>query len=101
MKDGHQLSEAVRLASIDVTPSGYQQQSVLVQLIRSNREEVNRYLGHFGLSPAARARVTPSNFIQPTLPGIEAAPSLASGFARFAAPQIDTSSQPMRQLHEE
>ena len=88
----HQVSEgaaqhdAVLTTSIGVTPSGYQQQSVLVQLIRSHREEVNRYLGHFGLSPAARARVTPSNFVQQSLPGIDAAPSAASGFARFAQP---------------
>ncbi len=66
--------------------SGYVQQSVIVQLIRSHREEVNRYLAHFGLSPAARARVSPSNYLQPTLPGIDAPPSAVSGFAKFAPP---------------
>ena len=81
---GVDLHEAVLNTSIGVTPSGYQQQSVIVQLIRSHREEVNRYLAHFGLSPAARARVTPSNYVQPTLPGIEEAPKAATGFAKFA-----------------
>lgn len=75
--------DAVHHVSVGVTPSGYQQQSVLVQLLRSHREEVNRYLGHFGLSPSARARVTPSNYLQPGLPGIDPAPT-ASGFAKFA-----------------
>jgi P27 family predicted phage terminase small subunit len=80
---GTEIYDAVLATSIGITPSGYQQQSVIVQLIRSHREEVNRYLAHFGLSPAARARVTPSNFAQQTLPGIDEAPNAASGFARF------------------
>ena len=81
---GTEYAEAVYLTSRSVVQkSGYEQQSVLVQLIRSHREEVNRYLGHFGLSPAARARVTPSNYVQPSLPGIEAAPAV-SGFAKFS-----------------
>ena len=82
--EGKVLHDAVLFTSIGVTPSGYQQQSVIVQLIRSHREEVNRYLGHFGLSPAARARVTPSNFVQSSLPGMEApaATGLAALFAR-------------------
>ena len=81
---GVEIYDAVLATSIGITPSGYQQQSVIVLLIRSHREEVNRYLAHFGLSPAARARVTPSNFAQQTLPGMDAAPSAATGFARFA-----------------
>lgn len=81
---GADISDAILTTSIGITPSGYQQQSVIVQLIRSAREEVNRYLGHFGLSPAARARVTPSNYVQQSLPGMDAAPSAATGFARFA-----------------
>jgi P27 family predicted phage terminase small subunit len=76
--------DAVYAASYSVTPSGYAQQSVIVQLIKSHREQVNRYLMHFGLSPAARGRVQPSNYVQPTLPGIDAAPNAPSGFARFA-----------------
>jgi P27 family predicted phage terminase small subunit len=81
---GSSLYDAVLHTSIGITPSGYQQQSVIVLLIRSHREEVNRYLAHFGLSPAARARVTPSNFVQPTLPGIDEPPGQVTGFGRFA-----------------
>ena len=89
-KDGKgDYAEAVFKASRTVVPkSGYEQQSVIVQLIRSHREEVHRYLGHFGLSPAARARVTPSNYIQPELPGMETQPgSNVSGFAKFGQQQ--------------
>lgn len=77
-------ADAVYAASYNVTPSGYAQQSVIVQLIKSHREQVNRYLMHFGLSPAARGRVQASNYVQPSLPGIDAAPQAAQGFARFA-----------------
>lgn len=76
--------EAVYEASHAVTPSGYAQQSVMVQLIKNHREQVNRYLQHFGLSPAARGRVSPSNYVQPTLPGIDAPPQAPTGFAAFA-----------------
>lgn len=76
---------AVYEASHAITPSGYAQQSVMVQLIKSHREQLNRYLAHFGLSPAARGRVQASNYIQPTLPGIEPTPQQsATGFARFS-----------------
>lgn len=83
---GMDYSDAVYQVSHAVTPSGYAQQSVLVQLIRSARQEVHRYLMHFGLSPAARARVQPSNYVDPTmsLPGMEQQPSAPQGFARFA-----------------
>lgn len=81
---GMDYADAVYQASYSVTPSGYAQQSVIVQLLGKHREQVNRYLMHFGLSPAARGRVQASNYVQPTLPGIEAAPSAATGFARFA-----------------
>ena len=81
---GMSYADAVYEASHSVTPSGYAQQSVIVQLIKSHREQVNRYLMHFGLSPAARGRVQASNYVQPSLPGMEPAPNVASGFARFA-----------------
>ncbi len=84
---GATYPDAVYEVSHAVTPSGYAQQSVIVQLIKSHREQVNRYLMHFGLSPAARGRVQPSNYVQPTLPGIDEAPNAASGFARFALVQ--------------
>jgi len=80
-------ADAVYAASYSVTPSGYAQQSVIVQLIKSHREQVNRYLMHFGLSPAARGRVQASNYVQPTLPGIEPPPGgqpQQTGFAQFA-----------------
>ena len=83
VEKGESYEEAVFQVSHAITPSGYAQQSVLVQLIKSNREQLNRYLQHFGLSPAARGRVSPSNYIQPTLPGIDA-PSAPTGFAVFA-----------------
>ena len=84
---GLDYSTAVYQASYSVTPSGYAQQSVIVQLIKSHREQVNRYLMHFGLSPAARGRVQPSNYVQPSLPGIDPAPgSKPAGFAMFAVP---------------
>lgn len=79
--DGMKYADAVFKASHTVTPSGYAQMSVLVQLIKSHREQANRYLMHFGLSPAARARVQPSNYLQQEIPGLEAKPQ---GFAAFA-----------------
>lgn len=83
--NGMGYADAVYEVSHAVTPSGYAQQSVIVQLIKSAREQVNRYLMHFGLSPAARGRVQPSNYVQPTLPGIDAKPEAPrSGFARFS-----------------
>lgn len=66
---------------------GYAQQSVIVQLIGKHREQLNRYLMHFGLSPAARGRVQASNYVQPTLPGIEEKPmAKPAGFAMFTNP---------------
>ncbi|MDD2728312.1 phage terminase small subunit P27 family [Malikia sp.] len=84
-QEGIDYADAVYRASHAITPSGYAQQSVMVQLIKSHREQVNRYLMHFGLSPAARGRVQASNYVQPTLPGIDEKPhAQANGFARFA-----------------
>lgn len=84
--EGMDYSDAVYKASYAVTPSGYAQQSVIVQLIGKHREQLNRYLMHFGLSPAARGRVQASNYVQPTLPGIEPKPAEAKGFALFTNP---------------
>jgi len=77
--------DAVYKASYAVTPSGYAQQSVMVQLLSKHRAEVNRYLMHFGLSPAARARVQASNYVDPTmsLPGFET-PQQPRGFQKFS-----------------
>lgn len=84
VEQGMAYTDAVYEVSYATTPSGYAQQSVIQQLIKSARDQVNRYLMHFGLSPAARGRVQPSNYVQPSLPGIDAAPQAAQGFARFA-----------------
>jgi P27 family predicted phage terminase small subunit len=84
---GMSYSDAVYSASFVTTPNGFEQQSVIYQLIKSHREQLNRYLMHFGLSPAARGRVQASNYAQPTLPGIDPAPNMPSGFARFALVQ--------------
>ncbi len=84
---GANYATAVYEASRTATPSGYEQQSVIVQLIGAHRLQVHRHLMHFGLSPAARARVQPSNYADPTmtLPGIDPKPSgPPAGMARFA-----------------
>lgn len=81
--EGMSYPDAVFSASRTVTPSGYEQQSVIVNLIGGHRLQVHRHLMHFGLSPAARARVQPSNYLQQEIPGLEAKPS-AQGFAAFA-----------------
>lgn len=83
---GDTYPDAVLKASQTATPSGYVQQSVIVQLISSHRLQVHRHLGHFGLSPAARMRVQASNYAQPELPGMSPAPTpgAPSGFARFS-----------------
>lgn len=85
--DGLTYPAAVRKCSSTITPSGYEQQSVTVQLISSHRLQVHRHLAHFGLSPAARARVQPSNYVQPSLPGFEPTPEekRPAGFAGLVA----------------
>lgn len=83
---GANYADAVFMASHSVTPSGYAQQSVMVQLIKSHRDQLNRYLMHFGLSPAARGRVQASNYVQPELPGFEKPKAAPAGFAMFTNP---------------
>ena len=85
--EGMDYADAVYEMSYATTPSGYAQQSVIVQLIGKHREQLNRYLMHFGLSPAARGRVQASNYVQPTLPGIDPKPETKpQGFAMFTNP---------------
>ena len=81
--EGKDYAEAVYQVSHGLTPNGFAQQSVLFQLLRAHREEVNRYMAHFGLSPAARARVSPSNNLQLGLAGMEEVPQPGAGFAKF------------------
>lgn len=84
-REGMTYPDAVFAASRSITPSGYEQQSVIVNLIAGHRLQVHRHLAHFGLSPSARARVQPSNYVQPSLPGFESqTPNAPQGFARFA-----------------
>jgi P27 family predicted phage terminase small subunit len=54
-------------------PSGIARPSVLVKLRDDAEARCDRYLAHFGLSPATRARVTASRELssQPQLPGME------------------------------
>jgi len=80
--DGVDYYDAVSRVMEAATPSGFLQQSVQAQLLRSLREEVNRYLSLFGLSPSARARVTPS-MNQPSLPGMEQGAGTGTGWDRF------------------
>jgi P27 family predicted phage terminase small subunit len=53
-------ARAVEVASTSLTPNGFAQQSVIVQLLSKHREQVHKYLQSFGLSPSARGRIQPS-----------------------------------------
>lgn len=52
------------------TPSGYKQISVLLQISNRCVEQMEKFLRHFGMSPAARSRVTAGDPQMP-LPGME------------------------------
>ncbi|HEX5486509.1 MAG TPA: phage terminase small subunit P27 family [Limnobacter sp.] len=58
---GLSYEDAVMDASRSSTPNGFEQQSVIVQLISKHREQVHKYLQAFGLSPSARGRIQPSS----------------------------------------
>lgn len=73
--DGLPYLEAVERVEFEVLPSGYRQQSALASRLRSLREEQLKLADRFGLSPSARARVTPSTATQLGLPGLEDAVS--------------------------
>jgi P27 family predicted phage terminase small subunit len=84
VQEGKEYADALVEASMMSAPSGYTQQSTLYSLIKGARAEYHRYAAHFGLSPALRGRVQPSNYVQPSLPGIDPKPeNPVSGFARF------------------
>jgi P27 family predicted phage terminase small subunit len=69
---GIEYVQAVERVEIDVTPSGYRQQSALSSRLRSLREEQLKLADRFGLSPSARARVMPSRAsAQLGLPGVD------------------------------
>lgn len=62
---------------VGVTPSGYTQMSVWLQISNRAVEQMHKMLCEFGMSPSARSRVTPSD-VQLPLPGFEK-PSAAAG----------------------
>lgn len=45
---------------IEVTPSGYKQISVLLQISNRAAEQMHKFMGEFGMSPSTRTRVTAS-----------------------------------------
>lgn len=56
------LSERVKTGGydsmIDQTPNGFKQMSALVQLRNKAAEQMHRFMGEFGLTPASRAKFT-------------------------------------------
>jgi len=64
------LIELGDAALIEKTPSGYKQIGVWLQIKNRASSMLKSYLAEFGLSPAARSRVTPSEG-QSQLPGME------------------------------
>lgn len=64
------LIELGDAALIEQTPSGYKQIGVWMQIKNRASSMLKSYLAEFGLSPAARSRVTPSEG-QGQLPGME------------------------------
>lgn len=63
------------------TPSGYKQISVVQQIKNRALEQCHKFLAEFGMSPAARARVTASD-PQLALPGVPDKPT-ETGWAAF------------------
>lgn len=60
---------------VSITPSGYQQMSVWVQIRNRAYDRMMKFAAEFGLSPSARSRVTASkNNSQLGLSGIDAKP---------------------------
>ncbi len=55
---------------VGITPSGYQQMSVWVQIRNRAYERMMKFAAEFGMSPSARSRVTASDN-QLALPGLE------------------------------
>jgi P27 family predicted phage terminase small subunit len=71
---------------IGITPSGYQQISVVMQIRNRALEFMAKFLAEFGMSPAARTRVTPSDTAgsQASLPGMDKPQE--DGWAQFNKP---------------
>src|SRR5687768_12606068 len=54
---------------VGITPNGYQQMSVWVQIRNRAYDRMMKFAAEFGMSPSSRTRVTPSDN-QLTLPGL-------------------------------
>ena len=67
-------------ALVETTPSGYKQIGVWLQIKNRASSALKAYLAEFGMSPAARARVTASDPQMP-LPGMEKPQE--GGWAKF------------------
>lgn len=64
------LTELEDAGLVEKTPSGYKQIGVWLQIANRCSAELRAFLSEFGMSPAARSRVTPSDPQLP-LPGVE------------------------------
>lgn len=64
------------------TPSGYKQISVLQQISNRALEQMKSFLAEFGMTPAARSRVTPGD-PQLGLPGVDKKP-VEGGWGTFS-----------------
>jgi len=65
---------------VGITPSGYQQMSVWVQIRNRAYDRMMKFAAEFGMSPSARSRVTPSDN-QLALPGMESPEAPKVGWA--------------------
>lgn len=54
------LRELGAAGLVSKTPNGFEVQSAWLNISNKAMEQCNKYLAEFGMSPAARARVTPS-----------------------------------------
>ena len=55
------LEEAQELSGlVDVTPKGFEQMTVYVQLTNRYADQIKQYIAEFGLSPSARTRLKPA-----------------------------------------
>jgi P27 family predicted phage terminase small subunit len=52
---------------IQLTPTGFQRESVLIRMIGKLQQDCDRYLASFGMSPSSRSRVKPSDNRQAAL----------------------------------
>lgn len=77
IKEANKDDPAGERGLIEVAPSGYRMQSVYLQISVKAQERYEKLKANFGLSPADRTRVTPSD-AQIPLPGMEPAEGFAA-----------------------